>query len=50
MLVTAIWEGLYMQRAKLDLQHLVPMWERKFDNLVSETEFDRLLGSDVDFA
>ena len=38
-----------MQRAKLDLKNFVPLWERKFDNLMSETEFDRLLRRDVDF-
>ncbi len=37
-----------MQRAKLDLNNFVPLWERKFDNLVSETEFDRLLRRDID--
>ena len=37
-----------MQRApKLDLNDFVPPWERKLDNLVSETEFDRLLRSDM---
>ena len=37
-----------MQRAKLDLNNCAPLWERKFDNRVSETEFDRLLRRDTD--
>ena len=37
-----------MQRLpRLDLNDFIPPWERKLDNLVSETEFDRLLGSNV---
>ena len=36
-----------MQKSQLDLQHFLPTWERVLDNLVSETEFDSLLGSDV---
>ena len=37
-----------MQRTKLDLNNFVPLWERKFDNLVNETEFDRLVRRDID--
>ena len=37
-----------MQRAHLDMKHFLPVWERELDNPVDETEFDRLLGSDVD--
>ena len=37
-----------MQRAALDLNDFVPLWERKIEDNISETEFDRLLGSDVD--
>ena len=37
-----------MQKARLDLNDFLPLWERKFDNFVCETEFDRLLGSNID--
>ena len=36
-----------MQRANLDLKNFVPLWEREITDSISETEFDRLLGSDV---
>ena len=36
-----------MQRAKLDLKDFVPIWEREIADGISETEFERLLGSDV---
>ncbi len=36
-----------MQRANLDLKNFVPPWERKIADSVRETEFDRLLRSDV---
>ena len=38
-----------MQRAKLNLKDFVPLWEREIADGVRETEFDRLLGSDVNF-
>ena len=36
-----------MQRNNLDLKNFVPPWERKIADSVRETEFDRLLRSDV---
>ena len=39
-----------MQRAKLDLNNFVPLWERKIADSVSETEFDRILRSDMNFS
>lgn len=36
-----------MQRANLDLKNFVPVWEREIADSVTETEFDRLLRSDV---
>ena len=36
-----------MQRSSLDLKNFIPLWEHEFIDLVHETEFDRLLGSDV---
>ena len=39
--------GSVMQRfPRSDLNDFVPIWERKFDHLVGETEFDRLVGID----
>jgi len=38
-----------MQRIpQSDLDDFIPLWERKLDNVVRDTEFDRLLGSDID--
>ena len=36
-----------MQKAPLDLQHFVPPWEREIADRITETEFDRLLRSDI---
>ena len=39
-----------MQRANLDLKNFIPPWERKIADSVSETEFDRLLRSNMNFS
>ena len=36
-----------MQRANLDLNDFLPVWERKFADGVYETEFDRLLRGEI---
>ena len=38
-----------MQRTKSDLKNFVPLWEREVADSITETEFDRLLRSDVNF-
>ena len=39
-----------MQRGNLDLKNFVPLWEREIADSVSETEFDRLLRSNMNLS
>lgn len=36
-----------MNRPRLNLNDLIPAWERKFSNAVHDTEFERILRGDV---